>query len=359
MRLPVLRAALPGIVALCACLATPAFARGGNRTSLGNDLVVGQAEDIRGDVVVIGADARIEGRVRGDVVVVGGDLDLGPTARVEGDVAVAGGDYSRARGASVGGSLVGVSDPGVPAELLVDRPMGGLQGGGDDGQGRAERPPARGEGGMPGAAAAGPGRVANGGGGGPRADASGAGAGGNRIAVAHGHVREDGGDPGFFASLATPLLFCAVLLVSGLLFMSVWPERSRNLRRTLEASPWASLAMGALVSIGLGLVALLLTVTIVGILALPLLALAAFVVWLVGITGLLEALGDRLPMPEHFRSRGWDFIAGVGAFVVLALLWSWGGLGAALAFLAALVLGFMAVGAAVLSGLGRSPYGRR
>ena len=151
---------------------------------------------------------------------------------------------------------------------------------------------------------------------------------------------------------------CAVLMVAGLLFMSVWPERSRNLRRTVEASPWGSLMMGALVSLGLGLVSVLLLITVVGALALPILGLVVFVGWLIGVTGLLEAFGDRLPMPERLRSRGWDFIAGTSLFGFLALLWALGGGFAVLAFMGLMVVGFIGVGATVLSGLGRSPYGR-
>jgi hypothetical protein len=310
---------LPLLLAIVACallVAGPAAAGRGDRVVMGNDVVIAEGEEVRGDIVVLWADARVDGTVHGDVVVVGGDLVLGPTARVDGDLAVAGGDLTRAGGAQVDGSLVGISDTGLDAEKLV---------------GQVD----------------------------PKAAASAHSGPQNMLELRRSDGSDgDGEGAGFVTKLGTSLLLSSFLMVLGLLFMSIWPERSRNLRRTLEASPWASLTMGMLVSAGLGLVALLLTITVVGVLALPLLATAALAVWLVGITGLLEAIGDRLPMPERLRSRGWDFIAGIGIFAVLAVMWSMGGGLAGLAVLATLVLGFMAVGAAVLSGLGRSPYGK-
>ena len=301
-------------VALVALLATaPALAGGKDRVSFGADVEVGADEEIRGDGVVLGADAKILGTVRGDVVVLGGDLELGSDAVVKGDLAVAGGDLVRSGGAKVEGSLVGVSDIGPTAEQLA----GSLDGAGVSVDGT----PAL-------------------------------------IELSNGSVERADDGPGFIGSLATGLLMCAVLMVSGLLFMSVWPERSRNLRRTVEAAPWASLMMGALISLGVGLVSLLLLITVVGALALPILAVVVVVAWLVGVTGLLEAIGDRLPMPERLRSRGWDFIAGVSLFVFLAVLWALGGGFAVLGFLGLMALGFVAIGAPVLSGVGRSPYGK-
>lgn len=307
--LPLLAASLLMLVSGCS-----SQDGGGDRVSFGADLEVGPDENIRGDVVVFGSDARVLGRVQGDVVILGGDLELGPGAVVQGDLALAGGDLVRAAGAQVQGSVIGVSDAGLSADRLAGR----LDGASTSVQ-----------------------------------------SGSALLEVRQG----DGGDvartgPGFIGSLTPPLLLCAVLMVAGLLFMSVWPERSRNLRRTVEASPWASLMMGALISLGLGLVSLLLLITVVGALALPIVGLIVLVAWLVGITGLLEAFGDRLPMPDRLRSRGWDFIAGVSLFALLAVLWAVGGGFAALAVCGLLVLGFIAIGATVLSGLGRSPYGR-
>lgn len=307
------------LTAACAALVTlalagPALARGGDRVSFGTDVEVGADEDIRGDVVVVGADARVLGRIRGDLVILGGDLVLGPSARIQGDLALAGGDLQRAAGARIEGSLVGVSDVGLDSELLTGK-LDGVAASAHGGQTMLEVHSSH-----------------------------------------HEDVVREG--PGFVGSLAPPLLLCAVLMVAGLLFMSVWPERSRNLRRTVEASPWTSLMMGALVSFGLGLVSLLLLITVVGALALPVLGLVVLVAWLVGITGLLEAFGDRLPLPERLRSRGWDFIAGVSLFILLAVLWAMGGGFAAIAACVLLMLGFVAVGATVLSGVGRNPYGR-
>ena len=95
----------------------------------GSGLVVQMRESARVEVgpqtpalVVVGADAQVEGTVReflvvvdgradvsghvlGDVIVVNGVLTLGPTARVEGDVRLFGSTVSRAEGAVVTGAI--------------------------------------------------------------------------------------------------------------------------------------------------------------------------------------------------------------------------------------------------------------
>ena len=100
----------------------------------------------------------------------------------------------------------------------------------------------------------------------------------------------------------------------------------------------------------------LLAISVVGFLALPFLATLAIAVWLAGLTGLLEALGDRLPLPAGARGRGPAFVAGCAAFALLGVGWTAGGLPAALSALVVIAAGCMAVGAAVLSGMGRNPY---
>jgi len=286
-----------------------ALAGSGDRVSIGTDVAVAAGEVVDGHLVVLKGDARIDGKVQGDLVVLAGDVILGAEAEIQGDLAVGGGEVYRADGAKVAGSLVGISDEAIPADRLAAR----LDGAGLEHNG-----------------------------------------GTTVIELSPSAGLEQGG--GFAVSLGSSLLVCALILVLGLLFMTIWPERSRNLRRTVEASPWASLLMGGLVSTGLGLMALLLTISVIGVLALPLLATAALAVWLAGLTGLLEAVGDRLPLPERLRSRGWDFIAGVGLFAVLGVLWAMGGLAAFLAFVITFGMGCVALGAGILSSLGRHPW---
>lgn len=155
--------------------------------------------------------------------------------------------------------------------------------------------------------------------------------------------------------LVLALIGCGALLAVGLFLLTVAPERTRNLRRTIEASPGTSLLVGSLASLGLGLLTTVLVLTCVGA---PLLGAFTMVLWAAGMTGLLEAIGDRLPLPESMRTRGWDFVAGVTLFAGLGVVGTSGGWLSALAFVIALGLGSTAIGGAVLSGLGRAPYPR-
>jgi len=163
--------------------------------------------------------------------------------------------------------------------------------------------------------------------------------------------------PGGFGGidLVLGIVACLSLMAVGLVLLAVAPERTRNLRRTLEASPGTSLVIGSLASFGLGLLTLVLLPTIIGG---PVVGGFTVLLWAAGMTGLLEAVGDRVPLPDSLRSRGWDLAAGTAVFALLAVLGSAGGWFAALATLIALGLGSTAVGATVLSGLGRAPYPR-
>ncbi len=74
----------------------------GNQVALRDDIVVAADEDVRGDVVAVLGDARIDGRVDGDVVAVFGTLEIGPKAEVTGTVVGVGGRVERDPGARVG-----------------------------------------------------------------------------------------------------------------------------------------------------------------------------------------------------------------------------------------------------------------
>jgi hypothetical protein len=72
--------------------------------------------------------------------------------------------------------------------------------------------------------------------------------------------------------------------------------------------------------------------------------------------GLLEAIGDRLPLPVRLRSRSADLIGGC---ILLSLLSCVTVVGGPVGTLGALVLAAMfvaAIGAAVLSSLGGRAY---
>jgi hypothetical protein len=270
-----------------------------DQLSFGDPVTVTADDVVSGDVVVIGADVRIEGTVLGDVVVVGGDLIIGAGGRISGDAVPVGGALVQSTGAEVLGASI---------EVDVD---------------------------VPGAAA---------------------------IASLAGHEAAAMPSPrrteamSRVVGLGAGTAALAFILVLGLLFQSAWPERSRNLRRTLEASPGESLLIGTLVSAMAMLFSMFLTITVVGMVALPAVAFAAGALWLLGFTALCEALGDRLPLPAALRSRTGSFVVGLLALSAVGALGFLGLPGAALSALIGGVTGSAAVGAAVLSRLGRRPF---
>jgi nitrate reductase NapE component len=79
---------------------------------IGGSVSVDSDEYVRGDVVVIGGSANINGEVDGEVVVVGGSARFGPQADIRGDITVVGGGLSRDAGATIRGGIneVGIGD---------------------------------------------------------------------------------------------------------------------------------------------------------------------------------------------------------------------------------------------------------
>jgi hypothetical protein len=79
---------------------------------IGGSVTVDSDEYVRGDVVVIGGSANVNGEVDGEVVVVGGSARFGPQADVRGDITVVGGGLSRDEGAVIRGAIneVGFGD---------------------------------------------------------------------------------------------------------------------------------------------------------------------------------------------------------------------------------------------------------
>jgi hypothetical protein len=83
----------------------------GDLVHIGGGLTVARDELVVGDVVAIGGSADVDGEVTGDVAVIGGSLNLGPDAVVRRDVSVIGGSLNRSPGARISGQAneVGLS----------------------------------------------------------------------------------------------------------------------------------------------------------------------------------------------------------------------------------------------------------
>lgn len=91
---------------------TPRTRRREHIVRIGGSVRVDSDEIVRGDVVVVGGSANIDGEVVGEVVVVGGSARFGPQADVRGDVTVVGGGLTRDPGAIFRGGIneVGFGD---------------------------------------------------------------------------------------------------------------------------------------------------------------------------------------------------------------------------------------------------------
>jgi hypothetical protein len=93
---------------------TPRARRREDIVRIGGSVTVDSDEYVRGDVVVVGGSASINGEIDGEVVVVGGSARFGPQADVRGDITVVGGGVSRDSSAVIRGSINEVGFGGIP-----------------------------------------------------------------------------------------------------------------------------------------------------------------------------------------------------------------------------------------------------
>ncbi len=91
---------------------TPRARRREEIVRIGGSVTVDSDEIVRGDIVVVGGSANINGEVAGEVVVVGGSARFGPQADVRGDVTIVGGALTRDSTAVIRGAIreVGFGD---------------------------------------------------------------------------------------------------------------------------------------------------------------------------------------------------------------------------------------------------------
>ncbi len=104
------------VAVLLLLLAAPPTRAAAGLATVGRDLVI--TREVKGRVVAVASDIRVEARVAGDVVVWGGDLSFGPAGSVAGNVWVLGGEIlaPAERPLPVAGS---VSTPGSLLKLYL------------------------------------------------------------------------------------------------------------------------------------------------------------------------------------------------------------------------------------------------
>jgi hypothetical protein len=79
-----------------------------NSVSIGKDRVIGPDEVVVNDVVVVGANLTVNGKVHGDAVCIGGNLKVGPNAEINGELVSIGGQLTVDPSAKTNGSNVNI-----------------------------------------------------------------------------------------------------------------------------------------------------------------------------------------------------------------------------------------------------------
>jgi hypothetical protein len=236
---------------------------------------VGPSETIDGDMRVVGADLRIDGRVDGDAVVEGGTVTVGHEGKVSGDVVVTGGNLivqGRIEGDAVctGGNVMLSADAIVEGDAVA---VGGTV---------TAAPGARIE--------------------------------GDRVQVAgklgqltnilrhlhggHYTVADEVSAPETFLDRVTGfisvVMFLAFVLFMALLVTVFMPRQSENVEEHLQQAFPQSALLGVAVLVLLPVALVVLAITVVGIVLIPVVILAVIVAALVGAIAISRVLGRRM-----------------------------------------------------------------
>ncbi|MCY4078746.1 MAG: helix-hairpin-helix domain-containing protein [Caldilineaceae bacterium] len=94
----------------------------GNVAMFGGDVRISEDEQIAGNLLLVGDDLTLEGRIGGNLVVVGGDVELTGHAQVGGNISVVGGDAEIEGSSVIGGNVAIV---GGDVELAGHSRVGG------------------------------------------------------------------------------------------------------------------------------------------------------------------------------------------------------------------------------------------
>jgi hypothetical protein len=169
----------------------------------------------------------------------------------------------------------------------------------------------------------------------------------------------------FVLRLLANLVLGVVFVTVGTLAVLAWPRQTGRVVTVLEATPWSALGVGLLTGVLIlpvaGLLSIILAITNIGIILIPVLWLAVGVGWLYGAVVVGLWAGRRLAesgrLPAARNSLLVTAIAGLGTVAVAcALLMStvaWIG------WPVSYFLGFIGLGAVVLSRLGVSGHAQR
>ena len=165
------------------------------------------------------------------------------------------------------------------------------------------------------------------------------------VAGAFGDASPKGLMRGVFRQLS--VLSC--LMGAGVLLMGLWPQNVERVARPLGDRPFWYAIAGAILTASFVVGSGLLAITLVGIPLAVLLSIVLAVAWLLGVVALCKAIGERFPVLE--RRGAWaTFLAGAVILGAVSLLPYVGPL-------LIVLVGFPAVGAALLTRLGNRRVG--
>jgi len=266
----------------------PAFAQG--RFTFGEDAHVG-ATEVVDDLVTMGGDAVVLGRVNGDVVSMGGDVVV--RGVVTGDVVSMGGDIELAPGSQVSGDLT--SSGGT----VTVHP------------------------------------AASHGGGSVRLDQL------DHFSWSGPAGKFGHGVGGFFATVLSKTVSHTLLFVLGLVLMGAARERLDALQLVMVRSPLQSLGTGILGLVASVVAIVVFAITIVGIPAAIILAVLLPIAFYVGLAAAATVVGAVLPVAALKGKPVLQLAAGVGLLFAVSFIPVFGSIAAC--FVACLGLGALIV----------------
>jgi len=150
---------------------------------------------------------------------------------------------------------------------------------------------------------------------------------------------------GYVRALARRAAFLLAFLAAGTLALSTWPGQVDEVALRLSDRPFWYGITGAVLTLGLSMGAGLMALTVIGLPLAVLFLLVLGLAWLIGLVALCRTVGRRL-VPDLARADLPAWLVGATVFALLSLV-------PVLGTVVALVMGFPAVGAAVVGGLSR------
>lgn len=277
----------------------------GNLVVIGGQVAVEQGSTVNGDVVVIGGSLNLDGKATGNAVVIGGVVNLGEQSSVAGDLVTIGGALQRAQGSQVGGNVVtNLAPPRITIPVIPTAPQ-------------AEIPPI------------------------PPTPGS----------------QVDFGPLGRIAGIFIQAILLGVLALTLTLFLH--PQLDR-VAEAIVQQPVMNGALGLLSVVGVLLALVVLAVLSITIILIPITVSVALILavllglgWLFGVVAFGMEIGDRLKKSLHTT---WEpaLSAGLGTFA-LGIGIGFVGLVPCVGFLAGVLVGLIALGAAVITRFGTQP----